>query len=377
MNALALRIARLVEAGGPMSLADYMHLCMADPQHGYYAKRPAIGAQGDFVTAPEISQMFGELLGVWCASAWLAAGSPSPFVLAEAGPGRGTLMADLLRATAAIPGFRDAARVRLVETSADMRAAQRDRLAGLHPDIDWTESLPGPEGGPLLLVANEFLDVLPVRQYVKAGGAWRERCVVADVAGKLSTVLGAGAIDATILPPGHEAEPDGAVFEHAPAREAWVWQLAERLSEHGGAALLIDYGHGKSGFGDTFQAMRGHAAADPFAEPGMADLTAHVDFQRLAAAASEAGAVASPVVAQGEFLLDMGLAERAGRLGAGRDRAVQERLRGEAERLAGGAGMGSLFKALALCAPQWEAALESLPPFARRPAARPADPPAD
>lgn len=373
MNPLERRIARLVEAGGPMSLADYMHLAMADPVHGYYASRTAIGAGGDFVTAPEVSQMFGELVGVWCASVWLAAGSPAPFVLAEIGPGKGTLMADLLRATARVPGFHEAARVRLVETSPAMRAAQQQALACFGLDIGWRLTMDELDAHPLLLVANEFLDVLPVRQYVKAGGAWRERCVVAGDDGRLSTVLGAGVVDPALLPAGHRDEPDGAVFEHAPAREAWAAQLAEKLGERGGAALLIDYGHGASGFGDTFQAMRGHAAADPFEEPGKADLTAHVDFARLAEAVTAAGALASQVRTQGDFLLAMGLAERAGRLGRGKSAEEQTRIRLQAERLALPDQMGSLFKTMALCAPGWRAATGALPPFADATSAASAD----
>ncbi len=242
------KIVRLIEANGPISLAQYMHVCMADPLHGYYASRTAIGAGGDFITSPQVSQMFGELIGIWCAAAWQAIGSPARFVLAEAGPGLGTMMHDLLRAAATVPGFREAAMVRLVETSPAMIEEQRARLAGLSFDIGWTERLETLEDGPLVLVANEFLDVLPIRQFVKAGGIWRERCIALSEDGTtLASVLGPALADISLLPAGYQSEPDGSVFEYAPAREAWIETLAERLAAGGGAALLVDYGHSQIG----------------------------------------------------------------------------------------------------------------------------------
>ncbi|MCU0790723.1 MAG: SAM-dependent methyltransferase, partial [Nitratireductor sp.] len=326
-NALKQRLARLIEATGPVSLAQYMHIAMADPRHGYYANRTAIGGSGDFITAPEVSQMFGELIGVWCAGAWQAMGSPANFLLAEAGPGRGTMMRDMLRAAATVPGFVESASVRLIETSPAMIASQRERLEALAPDIAWVERLEDLPAGPLILVANEFLDVLPVRQFVKAKGVFRERCIALGPQGRLASALGSAIADDSLLPQGHEAEPEGSVFESSPAREAWVETLAMRLAESGGAALLIDYGHARSGFGDTFQAMRDHAHVDPLAEPGLADLTSHVDFEAVTKAAIRGGAAASPVIAQGEFLMRMGIAQRAGRLGAGKPAGHQDAIR--------------------------------------------------
>lgn len=361
---LAGRIARLIAASGPIPLAEYMHMAMADPQYGYYANRQALGAAGDFVTAPEVSQIFGELIGVWCASLWRAAGCPSPFILAEAGPGRGTLMADLLRATSRMTDFRRAARIRLIETSPLMIEAQKRALAGIEADIGWVGALSQLGEGPLIFIANEFLDVLPTRQYVKSGPVWRERMVALSDSGALSPVLGPGFADPAWLPAGHEQEGDGAVFERSPSREAFVETLALRLGETGGAGLLIDYGHARSGFGDTFQAMRAHAAADPFSAPGEADLTTHVDFASLAGAAAAGGASASRIASQGEFLLSMGLRERAASLSAGKSPEQQAQIVAAAQRLAGPQEMGALFKVFALAAPQWREAAGTLPPFA-------------
>ena len=346
------RIARQIAATGPIGIAEYMALCMNDPVDGYYARPDTIGARGDFITAPETSQMFGELIGVWCVSAWQALGRPAECRLVEAGPGRGTLLRDLLRAVHRFAEFDAAIDLRLIETSAAMIAHQHQAIeaAGLHfaGKATWHTSLAEVPAGPLILVANEFLDVLPFRQYVKAGEVWHERCVGFGEDGSLRFALGPALIDPSLLPPGAPSEPDGAVYEYAPAREAWVAALAERLARDGGVALLIDYGHAESGFGDTFQAMRGHGYADPLESPGLADLTSHVDFAALSRAAMAAGAHASVITEQGEFLLSMGLLERAGALGAKGDEETRQRLRGEVERLAHHNHMGRLFKVLAL-----------------------------
>ena len=360
---LAPRIRRLIEASGPISLAEYMHIAMADPEFGYYANKRALGQAGDFVTSPEISQMFGELLGVWCASVWQAMGAPRRFVLAEAGPGRGTLMADLLRAAGKASGFLDAAQVRLIETSPLMRKAQKETLAGHSQRVGWVDRFEQIETGPLILVANEFLDVLPVRQFVKADTLWRERCIGIGDGARLVSMLGTGIADPLILPTGHEAEPAGSVFEWAPAREAWVEGIALRLAESGGAGLLIDYGHAVSGFGDTFQAVKSHAAVDPFDQPGSADLTSHVDFQAIAAAARRGRAVASATVTQGTFLHSMGIRERAAQLSATLADSQRTQIRVAVERLAGPSSMGSLFKVLAIASERNASAMIHVPPF--------------
>jgi NADH dehydrogenase [ubiquinone] 1 alpha subcomplex assembly factor 7 len=361
---LSQRIARLINATGPISLAEYMHMAMADPVEGYYARREAIGADADFVTAPEVSQMFGELVGVWCASAWRALGSPRRFILAEAGPGRGTLMADLLRAAAKAPGFLDAAEIRLIETSAAMRRRQNDRLAAHAPRIGWVDRLEEVGTGPLILIANEFLDALPVRQFVKSGTIWRERLIGLDKDGSFVSMLGAALADHAILPAGSELEPEGSVFEWAPAREAWVETLSHYIKDTGGAALLIDYGHARSGFGDTFQAVRGHAKADALVEPGMADLTSHVDFEAIAAAIARGGAMPSQTLTQGDFLLAMGLLERATALSKPLGESGREAIRIAVERLAAPSQMGGLFKVLAMTEKQNASAMIHIPPFA-------------
>jgi NADH dehydrogenase [ubiquinone] 1 alpha subcomplex assembly factor 7 len=362
-DALRQRLVRLIETTGPITLAQYMHVCMADPRHGYYATRNAIGSAGDFITAPQVSQMFGELIGIWCAAAWQAMGAPKRFVLAEAGPGLGTLMDDALRATRAVPGFLDAALVQLVETSPSMNEAQRALLSHHRPQIEWKSRIEDLAEGPLILVANEFLDVLPIRQFVKSGKLWRERCIGTDTHGSLASVLGPALADPSILPAGHEVEPEGAVFEHSPAREAWVETLSARIAQTGGVALLIDYGHAISGFGDTFQAIRAHAHADPLSEPGLADLTSHVDFVTVSAAAQRGGAMVSPVKTQGDFLSAMGMAERAARLGSGKSPGEQERIRAAAERLVLPGHMGTLFKVIALGDKQTASAMNGITPF--------------
>jgi NADH dehydrogenase [ubiquinone] 1 alpha subcomplex assembly factor 7 len=273
-------------------------------------------------------------------------------------------MDDALRATRNVPGFLDGARVQLVETSPAMIEAQRSRLSGHGVHIEWKSRIEDLADGPTLLIANEFLDVLPVRQFVKSGNLWRERCIGVDADGNLASMLGPALADPSILPAGHDVEPDGAVFEHSPAREAWVETLAERIAQTGGAALLIDYGHAVAGFGDTFQAIRAHAHADPLAGPGLADLTSHVDFTAIAAAARRGGAKVSPVTKQGEFLAAMGLAQRAGSLGAGKSQDEQQKIRAAAERLVHPDQMGTLFKVIAIAQEQTASAMDGIPPFA-------------
>jgi SAM-dependent MidA family methyltransferase len=357
VNRLAERIARLIAAGGPVPLADFMHLCLWDPADGYYARLENIGARGDFVTAPEISPLFGEMVAVWCVAAWQALGSPARFALVEAGPGSGALMEDVLRASRRFAGFHDAAAIHLVETGPLLRERQRLRLSGLHPRIAWVADLAALPDEPLVFFANEFLDALPVRQFVKSGGAWRERCIGLDDKGALAWRLGPRMADA--LPAGHETEAEGAVFEHAPAREAFAATLARRLASGGGAALLIDYGHADSGFGDTFQAVAGHKFADPLAAPGHADLSSHVDFAAIGRAASAEGATVSPVATQGEFLRAMGIETRAQVLKRARpDKAGT--LDAAIARLVGGDAMGRLFKVLAIAG----IGTPAIPPFA-------------
>jgi SAM-dependent MidA family methyltransferase len=358
---LEAKIRRLIEAAGPLPVSDYMALCLFDPEHGYYKTRDPFGAQGDFITAPEISQMFGEIVGAWLVHAWRALGRPDPFVLAEMGPGRGTLMRDILRTARLDPAFLAAARVHLVETSARLRDIQRTTLAGAAADCVWCDDIAALPALPLLFVANELFDAVPVRQIEKTAQGWCERRVGIDPEGALRFLPGPPLGDPSILPQGASRQPEGAVFEYAPAREAIASDLGLRLAQDGGAALLIDYGHLHSGFADTLQAMRDHRFVSVFEEPGAADLTSHVDFEALASAASAAGATAMKPITQGAFLLALGLAERAGALGGGKDELTQDAIRKAAERLAGsGEGrMGELFKVLCLTGRPL-----ALPPFA-------------
>lgn len=351
MTDLTERIAALIRTAGPISVAEYMALALGDPKHGYYATRDPIGAAGDFTTAPEISQMFGELIGIWCIAAFDAMGAPNRLSLVELGPGRGTLMADLMRTVRAVrPALAEAATIRLVETSPALRTRQAQRLAGIAEPV-WNDRIQDLPGGPAIVIANEFFDALPARQFVKGPDGWRERVVGLDDAGRLAFGVGAARPAADMIPDGADAEPVGSVFEVNRPAEALVADIAARLVADGGALLAFDYGHARSGFGDTFQAVRSHAFADPLSAPGETDLTAHVDFAALARAAVAEGAAVHGPVTQGDFLLALGLLERAGRLG--RDKGASERaaIVAAVDRLAGEDRMGRLFKAIAVTAP--------------------------
>ncbi len=335
-----LLIAQIEEAG-PMTLAEYMALCLMHPEHGYYATRDPLGAAGDFTTAPEISQMFGEMIGLALAQTWLDQGAPAPFALAELGPGRGTLMADILRATRAVPGFHEAAELHLVETSPTLRAAQANALAGAAPT--WHDGVQTLPDLPLYLVANEFFDALPIRQAQRDGVHWRERMVGRE-GGRLTPGLGAP----TVLPPlAHRLEDtqDGDIVEFSPAATQIAANIGARIARLDGAALIVDYGDWRA-LGDTFQALRAHAPADPYADPGSADLTAHVDFEALARAAAPARH--SRLTPQGVFLERLGITQRARKLaetlgGAARDAHVAAH-----RRLTHPSEMGTLFKVMAL-----------------------------
>lgn len=345
---LADLLRRLIRAQGPLDVGRYMTLALAHPEHGYYTSRDPLGAAGDFVTAPEISQLFGELLGLALAQHWLEAGRPEPAILVELGPGRGTLLADALRATRAVPGFAAALELHLVEASPVLRARQDERLGAHAPR--WHASLGTvPETAPLLLLANEFFDVLPLRQFVRRAGRWHERLVALDAAGGLAFAL---ASLPTPLPLAEgEGAPEGAVLEVAPAREALAQEIGRRVAGGGGLALVVDYGEAGGGLADTFQAVRDHRPADPLEAPGEADLTAHVDFAALARAARIGGAAAYGPVEQAAFLARLGLDLRLERLlrSATPDQAAA--LEAGARRLTAPEEMGRLFKVLAIAAP--------------------------
>ncbi|MFC5585452.1 class I SAM-dependent methyltransferase [Nitratireductor kimnyeongensis] len=348
MKTLKDRIRAQIETTGPMSVADYMALCLFDPEAGYYTTREPFGAEGDFTTAPEISQMFGELCAVWLYTAWKASGAPKTPVVAEIGPGRGTLMKDMLRTWAKIdPAFREQMQLVMIEASPRLSEVQRKTLGPLDGEASWIVDIGALPEGPLFILGNELFDAIPIRQYVKVGNAWRERVVGLDAAEQLAFMAGAGSADPTILPPGSENAPEGAIVELAPARNTLMSRIAERIGREGGAGLFIDYGYASPAPGDTLQAMRGHAYQDVLKEPGKADLTAHVDFFALAGAAKEQS-LAAELMSQGDFLIGLGLLERAGRLGSGKNATEQQAIRNDVDRLAGPDQMGALFKALAV-----------------------------
>ena len=358
MTPLADLLALRIEAGGPITLAEYMAECLLHPQHGYYSTRDPFGRGGDFTTAPEISQMFGELLGLALAQAWLDQGSPTPFVLAEIGPGRGTLMADVLRTTRAVPGMAAAAQVHLVEASPTLRARQREVLG---PQVTWHDSIETLPEAPLLLLANEFFDALPIRQFVRSGPGWRERLVGLSHQGALQPGLSTPAPLAALDHRLTDTKP-GDVVEICPAAPSIAATIAARIAHHGGATLIVDYG-GWHSLGDTFQAVQDHAVADPFAAPGEADLTAHVDFEPLAAAARSAGAAASALVPQGVLLERLGIAARAERLARGLGGPALESHLAAHRRLTHPGEMGRVFKALAIH-PQHQSAPPGFEPSA-------------
>ncbi|CCV08813.1 conserved hypothetical protein [Mesorhizobium metallidurans STM 2683] len=348
MTRLKTRIAELIDATGPIPVSEYMALCLFDPEDGYYTTREPFGAAGDFVTAPEISQMFGELVAIWLYEAWRATGRPLPVIIAEIGPGRGTLMKDMLRTLSRLDTALTAgASFAMIETSPRLTGIQRQTLAGTSATIRWHEAIDTLPRTPLLIVGNELFDAVPIRQFVHAGTGWRERMIGLDDTGGLRFFAGAGSVDPTLLPDDAEEAPQGAIAEIAPARTALMATISERLARLGGAGLFLDYGHLQPGIGDTLQALRKHDHEDVLANPGEADLTAHVDFAALAAIVRAHGLDAH-LATQGEFLVRMGLLERAGRLGANASEAAREKIAGEVERLAGPQAMGELFKVLAV-----------------------------
>ena len=338
MTPVARLIAERIRETGPITVADYMAECLLHPVHGYYTTRDPFGTKGDFTTAPEISQMFGELLGLALAQAWLDRGSPAPFTLAELGPGRGTLMADILRATKNVPGFHAAARVTLVEASPRLREIQAVTLSATVPAwVDRTEDLPQ---APLFLIANEFLDALPIRQFIRGPQGWQER-LIGLREGQLAFGLSAPLPQVPDTPAVRHA-PEGALVEDClPARLA-VAEAATRIARHGGLAYWVDYGDWRSR-GDTLQALRTHAPDGPLAHPGEADLTAHVDFEPLAALAP-----AFAYDTQGAVLARLGIDARADRLAQRLTGPALESHRAAHRRLTGPSEMGSLFKVLAV-----------------------------
>ena len=342
-------IKNLIKSAGPMPVWRYMQLCLAHPEHGYYISRDPLGREGDFITAPEVSQMFGELLGLWVASVWRSMGSPDVLHLVELGPGRGTMMADALRAMRVLPPLYQALQVHLVEINPVLREKQKEALSNTRT-IQWHSRVEDVPSGPCVVLANEYFDVLPIHQMVKQDDGWHERVVDLDRSGDLVFDASAEPVAhfEALLPPLVRAAPVGAIFEWRP--DAEIMKLATRVRDQGGAVLVIDYGHVRSDVGDTFQAIARHSFADPLKHPGQTDVTAHVDFQALARAAEDVGARAHGPVTQSEFLQRLGIEARAASLMAKATPEVSETVAVALKRLidSGRGGMGSMFKVLAV-----------------------------
>jgi len=338
-GALPERLARAIALTGPMPLSQFMAAANAE----YYARGAAIGATGDFVTSPEISQMFGELIGVWLADLWDRAGRSAAYFV-ELGPGRGTLAADALRAMGTA-GLMPS--VHFVETSLALRASQGERV----PEVTWHDDVASlPDDRPLLIVANEFFDALPVEQLVRGADGWRRRLVASQ--DTLFVPIAGPIVPETVIPEHLRDAPGGSVIETSPATIATVRVLAAKLANQGGALLVIDYGHDGPALGETLQAVRGHRFANPFDAPGTVDLSAHVDFTTLGAAATVARCIVYGAVSQRDFLGQLGLAQRAAVLARQAPERADE-IAAAHHRLADPAAMGTLFRAMAVTAPEW------------------------
>jgi SAM-dependent MidA family methyltransferase len=347
-------IRRLIGVAGPMPVAEYMRLCLTHPQYGYYVNRDPLGADGDFITAPEISQMFGELIGLWMASVWQQMGAPENVRVVELGPGRGTLMLDALRAAKVMNGFLSAIVLHLVEISRPLQQVQQRRLERLDVPILWHTTLEDVPSGPSIIIANEFIDALPVRQAVKKPDGWHERVVHLAKNGELAIGIAPEPLpffDAT-LPRGLRQSPDDSIYEWR--SDSVALELGRRVREHG-AALIIDYGHVQYGLGESLQAVHGHSFADPLRAPGQTDLTAHVDFEATAQCAESIGARIHGPISQRALLLNLGIERRAAALKAtasSREKATDIGLALSRLTASGASGMGELFKAMAIADPK-------------------------
>lgn len=348
-------------ASRPLTLARYMDLALQHPEHGYYRHVDPLGKAGDFITAPEISQIFGELLGLWCADLWQKLGAPAEFLLLELGPGRGTMLADALRATRNVSGFHAAIRLALLESNEALRSAQAEKLAAWQPQ--WLPHLHNLPSLPSIILANEFFDALPIRQFVRAAAGWQERCIGA-VSGKLSwLMMPPDPTIALLLTPAQQALPLGAYAEVSPAAQYMMQRCVQHVRLHGGALLAIDYGYAQPAGSNTFQAVTAHTYQDPLAQPGEADLTAHVNFDALATVAGSLEAQAWQLLEQGAFLQRLGISQRIEGLTANADDAQKEMIRSACQRLTAPEAMGRLFKVLcvtgssAICPAGWESGL--------------------
>ncbi len=345
MTALLKSIRREIEATGPISVSDFMAQCLCHPKYGYYMTRDPFGVAGDFTTAPEISQCFGELLGLWAAITWQQMGSPSSLILAELGPGRGTLMSDALRATKAVPGFHEALSIHLVEISLTLKDRQKTTLAGMGPDVFWHDSFSDIPDGPAIFLANEFFDALPIRQFKKGEKGWGERFVDIDPDGAgLRFVLQKDEAATALMSPTLKEKDGSGLFEISPLSQTIAYALGERVKTFGGAVLVIDYGYAIPEFGETLQALKDHQFDPVLAHPGEADITAHVDFQTLMRSFADGGARVFGPLGQGMFLERLGIAQRMQVLLQNANEAQRQSLMAAHKRLVSNEGMGDLFK---------------------------------
>jgi SAM-dependent MidA family methyltransferase len=350
---LETEIRRRIVAAGPMPVNEYMTLCLVDAEHGYYTTRDPFGAGGDFITAPEVSQMFGEMIGLWMAAVWKQMGSPENMRVVEIGPGRGTMMKDALRAAKVMPAFRDAVVIHLVEISPALVAYQQRTLEPLSMPIYWHPALADVPAGPAIILANEFFDALPINQAVKSERGWHERLIEIDSAGYLAFTIAPDPIPQfdRLLPPAVRTAPVDSIFEWRSDNVGF--ELGTRLARDGGAALVIDYGHAQSAAGETLQAIGKHAYANPLSMPGGIDLTAHVDFQALGNAIEAMGTNGYGPITQSQLLRRLGIVTRAASLKAKAADAVAAEIDAALNRLIseGEAGMGALFKAATFAHP--------------------------
>jgi len=341
------QLIETIKADGPISIGTYMNACLADAEHGYYMSKDPFGRGGDFITAPEISQMFGEAIGVWFATAWQMMGKPEKVNLIELGPGRGTLMADILRASSVLPEFAKAVSVHLVEISPALRQIQGQTFKNTPVDISWHQKFEQVPAGPSLIIANEFFDALPVSQYVLAADGWHER-LVGITENKLAFTYGSKLLPEAEIPVWGKNAQEGDFIELSPQRDAIAEQIGSFIAKNGGAGLFIDYGHVKSAPGDTFQAVHKHKFVDCLFRPGKVDITSHVDFQQLAKSFEAGGAKAHSLRTQGQFLIAMGLREREAILKKKAPARTRINLGKQADRLVHEEQMGVLFKVLAV-----------------------------
>lgn len=346
-------IRRLIDIAGPMPIADYMRLCLTHPRYGYYVNRDPFGAGGDFVTAPEVSQMFGELIGLWAAAVWQKMGAPENVRVIELGPGRGTMIADALRAARVLKEFHTAIVLHLVEISATLRQIQQQRLENLDVPALWHDTLEDVPTGPSIIIANEFIDALPIHQAIKRIDGWHERVVEIGPDGNLA--IGAAReplphFEAS-MPRSLRQAPEGSIYEWR--SDCAALEIGRRVRSDG-AALIIDYGHVDCGLGETLQAVAGHSYADPLHKPGQADLTAHVDFEALAQNAESIGARIHGPIRQRDLLLRLGIDKRAATLKAAVPREKVAEIESAYSRLIapGARGMGELFKAIGIADPK-------------------------